>query len=303
MPDRWPDLAVLELLLAVSEHGSLSAAARAVEMAQPNASRAMARLERSMGVRLVERSPSGSRLTSDGAVVADWARSVLDGAGQLRVGVEALRAEHSSQLTVAASMTVAEHLMPAWLAELRRMHPTLEIRLRVHNSAEVFDLVTAGTCEVGFVEGPRVPPALQATAVARDRLVVVVAPAHAWARRRRPVTAAELADTPLVVREPGSGTRITLDDALAGLDVARPTLELNSNAAVRVSVAAGAGPAVLSELAVASSLRTGELVAVPTEGIRLTRTMRAVWTGGGPMHGGAGDLVLIARRSLRRHDG
>jgi Transcriptional regulator len=300
MPERWPDLAVLELLLAVSERGSLSAAARAVEMAQPNASRAIARLERSLGIRLIERSPSGSRLTSDGAVVADWARSVLDSADELRVGVAALRVEHHSHLTVAASMTVAEHLMPAWLAELRRGHPALDIRLRVHNSGEVFDLVAAGTCEVGFVEGPRIPPALQGTAVARDRLVVVVAPSHPWARRRRPVTAEELARTPLVVREPGSGTRITLDEALAGLETAQPTLELNSNAAVRVSVAAGAGPAVLSELAVASSLRTGELVAVPTEGIRLARTMRAVWSGRGPINGAGGDLVLIARRSLRR---
>lgn len=300
MPERWPDLAVLELLIAVSEHGSLGAAARSVRMAQPNASRAITRLEQSMGIRLIERSTSGSRLTADGAVVADWARNVLDAAAELRVGVDALRTEQHSQLTVAASMTVAEHLMPAWLAELRREHAALEIRLRVHNSAEVFDLVASGTCEVGFVEGPRVPATLQGTAVAHDRLVVVVPPGHAWARRRRPLSAAELASTPLVVREPGSGTRVTLDEALAGLDVAPPTLELNSNAAVRVSVAAGAGPAVLSELAVASSLRNGELVAVPTEGIRLQRTMRAVWRGGGPMHGAAGDLVLIARRSLRQ---
>jgi DNA-binding transcriptional LysR family regulator len=98
-----------------------------------------------------------------------------------------------------------------------------------------------------------------------------------------------------VVREAGSGTRTTLETALTGLDPVPPTLELGSNAAVRVSVAAGAGPAVLSELVVEPAIRSGELVEVPTSGIRLDRTLRAVWRGRGPVHGAAGDLVLIAR--------
>ena len=188
--------------------------------------------------------------------------------------------------------------MPAWLAELRRMHPGLVIKLRVHNSEEVFDLVANARCDVGFVESPGVRSGLRSTAVAHDRLVVVVAPNHPWARRRRPITAAELARTPLVVRESGSGTRTTLETALASLEVAQPSLELNSNAAVRVSVAAGAGPAVLSELAVGVLVKAGELVAVPTEGIRLNRIIRAVWSQFRDLQGGAADLVFIACRSL-----
>ena len=289
---------MLELLIAVSECGSLSAAARSVGMAQPNATRAIARLENSFGIRLVERHPNGSRLTADGTVVMDWSRTLLDSADQLRVATEALRTEHDSHLTVAASMTVAEGLMPAWLAELRRTHRGLVIKLRVHNSEEVFDLVANSMCDVGFVESPGVRPGLQSRAVAHDRLVVLVSPDHPWSWRRRPVTAAELARTPLVVREPGSGTRTTLETALAGLGVASPSLELNSNAAVRVSVAAGAGPAVLSELAVGALVKAGELVAVPTIGVNLSRTMRAVWKAPKCITGAAADLVLIARRSL-----
>lgn len=87
----------------------------------------------------------------------------------------------------------------------------------------------------------------------------------------------ELAATPLIVREPGSGTRITLDGALVGRDVAAPALELNSNDAVKISAAAGVGPAVLSQLAVASALGTGELVSIPVVGLPLTRTLNAVW--------------------------
>ena len=298
MTDRWPDLAMLELLVAISTCGSLSAAARSVGMAQPNATRAIARLEHSFGIRLIERHPSGSRLTADGAVVMDWSRALLDSAEQLRIATEALRTELDSHLDIAASMTVAEWLMPAWLAELRRIHPELVIKLRVHNSEEVFDLVAQAGCDLGFVESPRVRQGLRAAAVAHDRLVVVVAPSHPWARRRRPVTAAELARTALVVRERGSGTRTTLETALAHLEMVPPSLELNSNAAVRVSVAAGAGPAVLSELAVGGLVKAGELVSVPTEGISLNRTMRAVWRPPRGAQGAAADLVFIARKSL-----
>lgn len=298
MPQRWPDLAVLELLVAIAESGSLSAAARAVDMAQPNATRAIARLERSFGIQLIVRHPRGSRLSADGAVVMDWARTVLDSAEQLRVATEALHSKHHSQLTVAASMTVAESFMPIWLADLRRTHPDLAIKLRVHNSEEVFDLIADRACDIGFVESPSVRTGLRSAAVAHDRLVVVVAPGHPWSRRRRPVTAVELARTPLVVREPGSGTRTTLETALGALASVAPLLELNSNTAVRVSVAAGVGPAVLSELAVAALLKSGELVAVPTEGLPLDRTMRAVWGRPTDTDGAAGDLVRIARNSL-----
>ncbi|HWD62436.1 MAG TPA: LysR family transcriptional regulator [Humibacter sp.] len=287
---------MLELLVAVSEHGSLSAGARAVGMAQPNASRAIAAWEKNLGVRLIERSPRGSRLTSDGDVVVDWAIAVLDAAGRLRTGVDALRREQNSHLTVAASLTVAEHLIPRWLTRLRRERPTLDVGLVVENSSEVFELVQAGRVDVGFVETPRVPRALRRRAVANDRLVVVVAPDHPWATRRAPIEPDELAATPLVVREAGSGTRITLDDALHGRSRATPSLELASNAAVRVAVASGAGAAVLSELAVASSVSSGELVVVPTADLELVRTIHAVWTDAAALHPAAAELVAIAGR-------
>ncbi len=293
----WPDLALLELLVSVSEHGSLGAGARAVGMAQPNASRAVARFERQVGLTLLRRSPRGSTLTAQGTVVVDWARTVLDAADQLMAGADALRAGAGTRLAVAASMTVAEHLVPEWLAELRRRHPDLRVALEVLNSHDVLAGVRSGAYAVGFVESPGVPSGLHRAVVGRDDLVVVVDPSHPWRRRRRPLTAEELATTPLVVREAGSGTRTALETALAGHEIAAPALALNSNAAVRVSVMSGAGPAVLSALAVEAALRSGELHRVPVTGLDLTRLLRAVWSGGRRLDGPGGDLVQIARQS------
>lgn len=296
MASEWPDLKVLELLVAVSLKGSLGAAARSVGMAQPNASRALSQLEKSLNLALLERTPRGSRLTPAGAVVVDWSRSVLEAAERLLSGSAALRSEQLSHVAVGASMTVAEHLMPLWLGELRRRQPDVEIRLEVANSAEIFERVAAGAYDVGFVESRSVPAGLACSTVATDRLVLVVSAEHRWAARRSPVEAAELAAERLVVREPGSGTRSVLDDALAPYERAEPLLELNSNAAVKISVAAGVGPAVLSGLAVEAALRTGELRAVPVAGVDLRRKLRAVWTAGRRLSDPAAELVHLARR-------
>lgn len=292
----WPDLGVLELIVGVDDHGSLSAAARIAGIAQPNASRAIKRLEAQVGTPLLQRKPTGSTLTPEGTVLAHWSRRVLDDARQLLDVAASMREKRAAELTISASMTVAEHLMPAWLGQFRRMDPEVTIHLQVRNSTHVCEDVTAGACDVGFVESPTVPRELHSVAVARDRLVVVVDPAHPWTRRRRPLSIAELAQTPLVVREPGSGTRTTLDVALHEYERAAPLLELGSGAAVRTSVLGGVGPAVLSTLAVSAQVESGDLRVVEVDGLDLDRTLRAVWRPPRQLEGPAGDLVRLVRR-------
>jgi len=295
MSPRSLDFTALELLVNVSDCGSLSAASRLVGMAQPNASRCIKQLERRFGMTLLRRSTTGSVLTPSGTVVAYWARKILDDTEKLLEVVDGLRAERSRGLRVSASMTVAEHLMPLWLGGFRQSHPELTIHLEVQNSLRVFEQISDGSCELGFVESPTIPKRLESTPVARDRLVIVVHPGHPWATRTRPVTAPELAMTPLIVREPGSGTRTTLDLALGPHPRAAPLLELGSSGAIRSSVLAGVGPAVLSTLAVADAVASGDLAVVEVDGLKLDRTLRAVWSAQGPLHTAADELVRMAR--------
>ncbi|QXW01334.1 LysR family transcriptional regulator [Rhodococcus globerulus] len=297
MSRRFPDLNDLELLVGVDDHGSLSAASRIVDMAQPNASRTIKKLERQLGVILLRRSTTGSTLTPQGTVIAHWARQVLTGANQLIDVAEGLQVERSAELTVAASMTVAEHLMPGWLGSFRQLHTDVKIHLQVHNSTHVFERIADGSCDVGFVESPTIPTGLNNIMVARDSLVVVVDAAHPWARRRKALTVAELASTPLLVREPGSGTRTTLDVALQEYDRATPLLELGSGAAIRTSVLGGVGPSVMSTLAVADQVASGELRTLAVDGLNLDRVLRAVWRGPRQLGGPAGELVKLVRRT------
>jgi len=293
MSKAWPELVTLELLVAVADHGGIGAGARAVGMAQPNASRALAALESDLGVVLLLRHPRGAVLTPRAGAIVERAREVLPAADALVAEADAASAALRSHLDVAASLTVAEHLLPAWLATARREHPGLDIRVRVCNSEEVFDEVASGRCAVGFVETPQIRRGLTSRVVALDRLVAVVGPQHPWAGAGA-ISPGTLASTPLIVRETGSGTRLTLDDALGDLDPVAPALELGSNAAVMAGARVGGEPAVLSELAVASSVMRGELVEVPVTGLRLDRELRAVWRGRRPTAAAAA-LLAAAR--------
>ncbi|MEU7426525.1 LysR family transcriptional regulator [Streptomyces sp. NPDC040750] len=290
---RVPDLAALELLLAVARLGSLGAAAREVGVTQPAASSRLRSMERQLGVALVDRSPRGSRLTDAGALVTDWARRVVEAAAAFDAGARALRDTRDSRLRVAASMTIAEYLLPGWLLALHAARPDTAVSLLAGNSAKVAELLLSGEVDLGFVEGLSVPTGLDSTVIAHDRLIVVTAPGHPWARRRRPVTAEELAATPLILRERGSGTRQVLDAALGGL--ARPLIELSSTTAVKASAVSGAGPSVLSELAVGEELAMRRLVSVPVEGIALRRALRAVWPTGHRPTGPARELLSLTR--------
>ncbi|MGW2636845.1 LysR family transcriptional regulator [Streptomyces sp. NPDC001348] len=290
---RVPDLGALELLLAVARLGSLGAAAREVGITQPAASSRIRSMERQLGVALVDRSPRGSRLTDTGALVTDWARRVVEAAEAFDAGAQALRDRRDSRLRVAASMTIAEYLLPGWLIALRARRPDTAVSLLAGNSAAVAERLLADEADVGFVEGLSVPSGLDSAVIAHDRLIVVTAPAHPWARRRRPLAARELASTPLILREKGSGTRQVLDAALGGL--ARPLIELSSTTAVKASAVSGAGPAVLSELAVGEELSLRRLVSIPLEGVELRRDLRAVWPAGHRPVGPARDLLSLTR--------
>ncbi len=302
LPPRAPDLASLDLLLSVARAGSLGGAAREHGMSQQAASERVRRLEQLLGVQVLRRSRQGSQLTPAGVLVVDWAAQLTELAAGMEASIAALREERQAHLKVAASLTVAEYLIPRWLVALRRQADRagaeLSVQLTATNSEEVAERVRDGRADVGFVEGPGHPEDLAWREAARDALVLVVPPDHPWARRRRPISAAELAGTALVTRESGSGTRSALETALhavlPGVAPVQHALELSGTSAVRGAVLAGAGPAVLSSLAVADDVALGRLRIVPVVGVRLERRLLAVWPLGSSPRGPASDLLALA---------
>ena len=296
LPSTIPELTSLDLLVSVAETGSLGQAARRHGITQPAASLRIRTLERQLRLILLERGPTGSRLTQAGVAVVHWAAPVLEAMQGLLTGVGALHADQRARLRVAASMTIADHRVPGWLVALHAQASEVRVALRVGNSQQVADIVRDREADLGFVEGPRVPNGLRARVVGGDELVVVVAPGHPWTRRRRPLALSTVAATPLILREQGSGTREAVWEALSRNGTpATPAAELGSTSAIKAAVAAGEAPGVLSRLAVAGELADRRLIAVPVEeGALLRRRFRAIWLPDTPPTGAAATLMTIA---------
>ncbi len=286
---RVPDLAALDVLVSVARSGSMSAAGREHGLSQQAVSARVRAAERDIGVRVFDRGTSGVAPTPEGVAVLEWAGGVLEAADRFATGVQSLLREKNAHLTVAASMTVAEHLVPGWMVSMRAQHPDVHIRMRLMNSADVVDHVRDGRAELGFVEGPDEPPGLSAVVVGRDELVVVTGPDHAWAGRS--ITPAELRSTPLVQREPGSGTRTTYE--LRVRPTVPPILELNSVTAIKSAVLSANAPTVLSSLAVAGELRAGSLVRIAVDDLTMVRELRLIWNPTTPPRGPARDFLEI----------
>ena len=305
---RVPDLDSLRLLTRIASTGSLGRAAAEHGITQPAVTARLRSVENLVGVRIVARGRQGSTLTPDGALLVDWAQGLLAAAEALGAGIEALRAgaraaapAGADGLVVAATTTVAEHLLPRWLARLASERPDAAVHLGPTAPDLVPGAVRGGSVRLGFVEGPVDLDGLDGVVVARDHLVLVAPVGHPWAGRAVPVGAEELAATRLVERRPGCGARASFAAALAaarpGLAPSEPLVELPAAGAVLAAVRQGVGPAVLSSLAAVGELAAGRVTRVPTAGVDLTRRLRAVWSQGTAPGGPARDLLRIAVRS------
>ena len=284
LPPWISDLPALDLLLSVAETGSVGRAAQAHGISQPSASARLARLERRLGVPLLVRSRRGSLLTPAGQAVAVWTQQVVGAAHTLADGVLSLRADRAARLRVAASLTVAEYMLPAWLLGLRRTHPDTEISAEVSNSHGVCEMVRAGAADLGFVESPDIPADLSRRRVGEDRVALVVSAGYPLAARAgHDLPIADLLEQPLLLREPGSGTRDTFLGALERVLGSPPSLphatSLGSTTTILATARAGGGIGVVSARA---AEERGELVELRVPGLDLRRPLHAVWLGNRP---------------------
>ncbi|RYC31327.1 LysR family transcriptional regulator [Lichenibacterium minor] len=254
----------LRIFVAVAERCHVTRAAEALNMAQSAVSAAVSSLEGRHGAKLFHRVGRGIALTEAGALFLGEARAVLARAEAAERVLAELSGLKRGTLNVYASQTIASYWLPRHIVSFRRTHPGIDLRLRIGNTAEVAAGVREGAADIGFVEGHVDDPALLAEEVARDRLVVVVAPGHPWAER--PAVAPDAwPDSDWVLRERGSGTRSIFEAAAAaagvleGLPIA---CELPSNEAVRGAVEAGLGATALSASVAAPSMEAGLLVQV-----------------------------------------
>ena len=291
------DLASAHLYLSIVDLGSISKAAARHGLSQPSASQRVRKLERQLGLTLLDRSASGSALTPDGREVARWCRDLVAAASSMTEESRSLRDQRRLHTTVVATAGTARHLVPRISARLGSASPSLAVDLRIAPTLEACGLVRDGTVDIGLVDGPAAPLSLTGEVIASSPLHVVVATEHPWAGRRRPVSATELADASMVLRERGSGTRDVIEDALARAGHplrSLPASEVGSTEAVITSVVLGAGVGVVAEADGQHEVDAGRL-SVVADSVGFAQPVRMVWSGDEPHAAGARRFASAAR--------
>lgn len=253
----------LRIFVGVAEREHMTAAARALNVTQSAASAAIAALERRHAIKLFHRVGRGIALTEAGRAFLDEARGVLARAAAADRVLDEFGGLQRGSLRVVASQTIAAYWLPTILAAFHDRYPRLSVDLAVGNTGQAVGQVLEGAADLGIVEGRVDDPALAHWPIGEDRLVLVGASPPAggaidadWLQRAR-----------WIMREPGSGTRSTFNEAMRRTGIDPEALEvalvLPSNESVRTAVEAGAGLAALSSLVVAPALAAGTLHALP----------------------------------------
>ena len=272
----------LALFRAVAEAGGFSRAAAVVHVSQPAISMQVAGLEASFGTPLFDRLARGVRLTDAGKTLLGYAQRIAILESEAERAMRELRGLERGRLALGASKTIGGYLLPAVLGEFRRRHPGVELQLTIANTETIQTRLIDGTLDLALTEGiPPLDDALSTRVFREDELVVIAPADHPFARpapgkrMARPITARQLCAQPLILREPGSGTREVLLQALAdcGVEPGEIALTLTDTEAIKGAVLAGLGLAAVSRLCVTMELAGGVLAELPTRGLKLRRSL------------------------------
>lgn len=261
----------LQIFRAVAETGSTVAAADRLALSQSATSVALAELERALDARLFDRIGRRLLLNDRGRALLPAAVALLDDARDIEA---AFGGAGRPDLRLAASTTIGNYVLPGLLAGFRAQWPEARLGLRVGNTLEVVNAVTGFEVDLGFIEGPCHADAVTVIPWRQDELVVIAAPSHPLARSasqgRLPLR--RLREVRWLLREPGSGTREAVEQALLPhLDHLPADMTLGSSEAIKNAVAEGLGISCLSRSVVRDLLDLGRLVVLPTTLPRLSR--------------------------------
>jgi DNA-binding transcriptional LysR family regulator len=268
------DLRALEVFCKIVELRSFSRAAEAVLLTQPTVSGHIKALETELGLRLFDRAGRTVTPTRAGDLLHGYARRILALRDEAHQAINEHKGGLKGHLTVGGSSIPGAYILPALVAAFKRAHPDVTVTLHVVDSREIVRGVIEGTYEVGMVGARFEEGRVHYEPFTQDELVLAVPAGHPWAGRGT-VRLSELTGQPFIMRERGSGTRKVMERALADHDVdpgnLRVVLEVTGNEAIRQSLRAGAGVAVISRRAIEDDLQCKTVTALRLHGVKLLR--------------------------------
>lgn len=264
----------------VAEQLSFRKAAEDLYLTQPAVSQQIKALEDELGALLFDRSGTHVELTQSGSILLKFAKQSSDILLKAKHEIGKLNGSYAGELTLGASTTIAQYILPRLLGDFCKEHPRVGPTLVSGNTEEIVNAVEQQKVMLGFIEGPPKSRDVRTSPFLQDELVLIVPSPHAFAERLH-IPVRELAALQILMRERGSGTRQIVETALAKKGIKRNSLqivmELDSTEAIKSAVEAGLGAGFVSRWAIAKDSRLGKAFKiVEIDDLRLFRQLSIV---------------------------
>jgi DNA-binding transcriptional LysR family regulator len=258
----------LQVFHAVARLLSFTKAAEVLHMTQPAVTFQIRQLEEQFDTRLFDRTHNRVSLTEAGRIVFEYAEKIFEQYAEMENAIREMTDDISGSLTIGASTTISEYMLPALLGEFNSKNPDVRLRLRVSNTEGIVSMVENNIIDLGVVEGLVNNKNLLVEVCRQDELVLIVPPKHELASRDS-IKLKDIMDYPFICREEGSGTREVILDYLYSLGMDKHAMntcmELGSPEAVKGAVEAGMGLTIVSSASITKELKLGSLVSIPLD--------------------------------------
>jgi len=273
----------LRVFCTVAETKSFSKASEIIHLTQPAVSLQIQALEEIYGTRLLDRSNNTVVLTRAGTLLYKYAREILSLYSSVEKEIGEITGLVKGTLSLGASTTIANYLLPAVIVEFRERYPKIKVNLHVGNTKAVVDCLNSGNIDIGLVEGEVQRQKIIIEKLLTDELVLIMSPLHPWADRKE-ISISELTEEPFIIREEGSGTRQMIEKNLEkqGLSLQDLTISLvlGSTEAIKSAVEEGVGVSIISEWAAKKEARFGTLKISRFNDIRFLRNFSLIYSRG-----------------------
>ena len=269
------DIHQLEIYVKVAELKSFSKAAQAMYLTQPTISQHMGTLEHYLGTKLFDRMGKEVVLTKAGEVLYKYAKQITGLRREAEQALDHFLGKKSGHLILGASTIPGEYILPSLLGKFKVQFPAIRTTLRIGDTEEIVEELLSRKIETGIIGAKVSNSLLQFTPFVEDELIVVVPRGHRWWHKTS-LTIKELTDEPFVMREAGSGTRISMEKRLAEYGIAADSLnvitEMGSTTAVKQAIKAKLGISLISRRAVEEEIKGKVFKKIPIKKCNFPRT-------------------------------
>lgn len=268
----------LQVFIKVVERQNFSRAADDLSMTQPAVSQYIKTFEENIGAKLLERTNKYVRLTKAGEIVYLHAKKIVGLHTRMQTLVDDLINHASGPLSIGASFTFGEYVLPHIIAKMQKSSPDIQPSITIGNTKEIANYIVHHQLDVGIIEGhlPKDWP-LHLEEFAKDYMVVVASPNHPLAMENELREMSDLTKERWVLREMGSGTREAANIVFESHQIKPdPIMNFGSTQAVKEAVGAGLGISLLSIWAIQRELRHGDLCIIHVDGLPFTRNFSII---------------------------